>query len=161
MFHLGWCSITSSTLHSNPPWRLSIFKFKSSKLVWLLRASMNCPMSVDGISAESGTKFNCFDFYQFLVKHFSFIFKLIYLPFALIFALFGIESIGTDTFGWCRFTLKFCWNMVKYLRLLQKEFKDSKLNLSVPRLYIVVAIASSIGFVAVVHKFEPSIEHWL
>lgn len=33
--------------------------------------------------------------------------------------------------------------------------------LSVPQLYIVVAIASSIGFVAAVYRFEPSMENWL
>lgn len=48
---------------------------------------------------------------------------------------------------------------MKYLRLLQIELKECLLILSVPQLYFVVAIASSIGFVAAVHKFEPSMEH--
>lgn len=48
--HWRWklYELTSSTLHSRPPWKLSMFKFKSSKLVWLFKASMNWPISVDG-----------------------------------------------------------------------------------------------------------------
>lgn len=53
MWYIEVNKLTSSTLHSNPPWKLSIFKFKSSKLVWLFKASINWPISVDGMSVTS------------------------------------------------------------------------------------------------------------
>lgn len=55
IYELRAIALTSSTLHSRPPWKLSMFKFKSSKLVWLFKASMNWPINVDG-SVESAIK---------------------------------------------------------------------------------------------------------